>query len=124
MSLEYLDLLHRHQIVDDQTLASRKGRRDRALEIVDDAGRPATEAVGGHKGGERSRDEGRAEPAIEPCAASAHGPATGVAGARRPMSVARRCSSAASRRRCHLPYRVWWSFPNDDERPSRSTSPT
>ncbi len=42
VSLEYLDLLHRHQIVDAATLASRKGRRDRALEIVNDAGAPAT----------------------------------------------------------------------------------
>lgn len=38
VSLEYLDLLHRHQIVDEKALASRKGRRDRALEIVNDAG--------------------------------------------------------------------------------------
>src|SRR5262249_36845846 len=38
VSLEYLDLLHRHQIVDAKTLASRKDRRDRALEIVNDAG--------------------------------------------------------------------------------------
>jgi hypothetical protein len=42
VSLEYLDQLHRYQIVDEETLASRKGRRDRALEIVNDAGgRPA-----------------------------------------------------------------------------------
>jgi hypothetical protein len=42
VSLEYLDLLHRHQIVDDQTLQSRNRRRDKALEIVNDAGgRPA-----------------------------------------------------------------------------------
>jgi len=38
VSLEYLDLLHRHQIVDDQTLQSRNRRRDKALEIVNDAG--------------------------------------------------------------------------------------
>jgi hypothetical protein len=38
VSLEYLDLLHRHQIVDDKTLTNKKGRRDRALEIVADAG--------------------------------------------------------------------------------------
>ncbi|HZS40620.1 MAG TPA: hypothetical protein VFF06_27495 [Polyangia bacterium] len=38
VSLEYLDLLHRHQIVDAKTLASRKDRRDRAIEIVNDAG--------------------------------------------------------------------------------------
>ena len=38
VTLEYLDLLHRHQIVDDQTLQSRKRRRDKALEIVNDAG--------------------------------------------------------------------------------------
>jgi hypothetical protein len=38
VSLEYLDLLHRHQIVDDQTLQSRNRRRDKALEIVADAG--------------------------------------------------------------------------------------
>ncbi len=38
VTLEYLDLLHRHQVVDGKTLASRKGRRDRALEIVNDAG--------------------------------------------------------------------------------------
>jgi hypothetical protein len=37
-SLDYLDLLHRSQIVDEKALASRKGRRDRALEIVEDAG--------------------------------------------------------------------------------------
>src|SRR6478735_3612190 len=37
VSLEYLDLLHRHQIVDEKTLASRKGRRDRALDIIADA---------------------------------------------------------------------------------------
>jgi hypothetical protein len=38
MSLEYLDQLQRHQIVDDKALASRKGRRDRALDIIADAG--------------------------------------------------------------------------------------
>jgi hypothetical protein len=38
VSLEYLELLHRHQIVDDKTLTNKKGRRDRALEIVADAG--------------------------------------------------------------------------------------
>ncbi|MGZ7079843.1 MAG: hypothetical protein ACXVJT_10555, partial [Thermoanaerobaculia bacterium] len=43
VSLEYLDLLHRHQIVDEKALASRKGRRDRALEIVNDAGGTAAE---------------------------------------------------------------------------------
>jgi len=43
VSLEYLDLLHRHQIVDDQTLQSRNRRRDKALEIVNEAGgRPST----------------------------------------------------------------------------------
>lgn len=41
MRLDYLDILHRYQIVDETTLASRKGRRDRALEIVADAGAPA-----------------------------------------------------------------------------------
>jgi hypothetical protein len=38
MTLEYLDLLNRHQIVDDKTLQSKKDRRDRALQIVRDAG--------------------------------------------------------------------------------------
>jgi hypothetical protein len=38
MTLEYLDLLNRHQIVDDKTLQSRKDRKDRALQIVEDAG--------------------------------------------------------------------------------------
>ncbi len=38
MRIDYLDLLHRAQVVDAGTLASRKGRRDRALEIVADAG--------------------------------------------------------------------------------------
>jgi hypothetical protein len=38
MRLDYTDLLHRQQIVDASTLASRKGRRDRALEILSDAG--------------------------------------------------------------------------------------
>jgi hypothetical protein len=41
MRLDYQDLLHRSQIVDADTLASRKGRRDRALEIVADAGSPS-----------------------------------------------------------------------------------
>ena len=46
VSLEYLDLLHRHQIVDDQTLQSRNRRRDKALEIVNDAGgRPVEKKV-------------------------------------------------------------------------------
>jgi hypothetical protein len=44
VSLEYLELLHRHQIVDAKTLASRKDRRDRALEIVNDAGARAPTA--------------------------------------------------------------------------------
>ncbi len=39
MSLEYLDLLDRHQIVDQAQLGRRQDRRDRALEIVSDAGR-------------------------------------------------------------------------------------
>ena len=38
MTLEYLELLNRHQIVDDKTLQSKKDRRDRALQIVQDAG--------------------------------------------------------------------------------------
>jgi hypothetical protein len=37
MTLEYLDLLNRYQIVDDKTLQSRKDRKDRALQIVNDA---------------------------------------------------------------------------------------
>jgi hypothetical protein len=36
--LDYMELLHRSQIVDAGTLASRKGRRERALQIVADAG--------------------------------------------------------------------------------------
>jgi len=40
MRLDYLDLLHRSQVVDASTLGSKKGRRDRALEIVADAGAP------------------------------------------------------------------------------------
>ncbi len=35
--LDFLPLLHRYQIVDSSTLASRAGRRDRALDIVSDA---------------------------------------------------------------------------------------
>lgn len=42
VSLEYLELLHRHQIVDEKTLGNRKGRRERALEIVHDAGKGAS----------------------------------------------------------------------------------
>ncbi len=38
MRVDYLDLLHRSQVVDAGTLASKQGRRDRALEIVADAG--------------------------------------------------------------------------------------
>lgn len=37
VSLEFLPLLHRHQIVSSVSLSSRAGRRDRALDIVDDA---------------------------------------------------------------------------------------
>ncbi len=39
MSLEYLDFLHRYQIVDQTQLGRRQERRDRALEIVAEAGR-------------------------------------------------------------------------------------
>jgi hypothetical protein len=39
VSLEYLDLLHRFQIVDASALASRERRRDRALDIIADAPR-------------------------------------------------------------------------------------
>lgn len=38
VTLEFLPLLHRHQIVDAAALDSREGRRDRALGIVTDAG--------------------------------------------------------------------------------------
>ena len=34
---EFLPLMQRHQIVEPTALASRAGRRDRALDIVDDA---------------------------------------------------------------------------------------
>lgn len=37
VTLEFLPLLHRHQIVDETSLASRAGRRERALGIVSDA---------------------------------------------------------------------------------------
>jgi hypothetical protein len=50
VSLEYLEHLHRHQIVDEDALSSKKGRRDRALEIVEDAGgRPAERAAPGQR---------------------------------------------------------------------------
>lgn len=39
VTLEFLPLLHRHQVVESVSLASRSGRRDRALGIVDDTGR-------------------------------------------------------------------------------------
>jgi uncharacterized protein with von Willebrand factor type A (vWA) domain len=54
VSLEYLDLLHRHQIVDDQTLQSRNRRRDKALEIVNDAG--------GRPGDKKAPDKKEPEP--------------------------------------------------------------
>ena len=38
VELEFLPLLHRHQIVDSSSLGSRSQRRDRALDIVVDAG--------------------------------------------------------------------------------------
>jgi hypothetical protein len=38
VQLEYLGALHRYQIVDGDALSSRKGRRDRALDILEDAG--------------------------------------------------------------------------------------
>jgi len=45
VSLEYLDLLHRHQIVDAAALSSRQNRRDRALDIIEDASaRPSSPA--------------------------------------------------------------------------------
>ena len=37
LSLEFLPLLHRQQIVEDSSFNSRTGRRERALDIVDDA---------------------------------------------------------------------------------------
>ncbi len=37
LSLEFLPLLHRQQIVEGSTFSSRAGRRDRALDIIDDA---------------------------------------------------------------------------------------
>jgi hypothetical protein len=37
VELDFLPLLHRHQIVESTALSSRVGRRDRALGIVDDA---------------------------------------------------------------------------------------
>lgn len=37
--LDYLDLLHRYQVVDEQVLTSQKDRRERALQIVEDASR-------------------------------------------------------------------------------------
>ncbi|MBT8492899.1 MAG: hypothetical protein KJO07_07540 [Deltaproteobacteria bacterium] len=48
VSLDFLPLLHRHQVVESVSLSSRAGRRDRALDIVDDAtakgGLPTAEA--------------------------------------------------------------------------------
>jgi hypothetical protein len=41
VKLEYLPLLQRHQIVDDSALASREGRKSRALDIISDAGADA-----------------------------------------------------------------------------------
>jgi hypothetical protein len=41
VSLEFLPLLHRSQIVDSISLSSRAGRRDRALDIVDDVSEAA-----------------------------------------------------------------------------------
>lgn len=38
VQLDYLGALHRHQIVSESILTSQKDRRDRALQIVDDAG--------------------------------------------------------------------------------------
>jgi len=38
VTLEWLPFLHRHQIVESTQLASRAVRRDRALDIVSDAG--------------------------------------------------------------------------------------
>jgi hypothetical protein len=50
VALEYLAHLHRHQIVDEDALSSKKGRRDRALEIVEDAGgRPGDKPAQGLK---------------------------------------------------------------------------
>jgi hypothetical protein len=60
VSLEYLDLLHRHQIVDDQTLQSRNRRRDKALEIVNDAGGRPEEKKGAAPKPERARGKRRA----------------------------------------------------------------
>ena len=37
VSLDFLPLLHRHQIVESTALSSRAGRRERALDIVGDA---------------------------------------------------------------------------------------
>ena len=45
MRLDYLSLLHRSQVVDATALSSKKGRRERALEIVADAGTQAPEST-------------------------------------------------------------------------------
>jgi hypothetical protein len=39
VELDYLPLLHRHQVVDAKTLGDRKERAERAIDIVDDASR-------------------------------------------------------------------------------------
>jgi hypothetical protein len=58
VTLEYLDLLHRHQIVDAQTLQSRNRRRDKALEIVNEAGgRPAPDKKTDKKTGDKAKPE-------------------------------------------------------------------
>ena len=61
VTLEYLEQLHRHQIVDEQTLQSRNRRRDKALEIVNDAGgRPGEKKPGPDKKDAKKEKERKA----------------------------------------------------------------
>jgi hypothetical protein len=65
VELDFLPLLHRHQIVESTALSSRKGRRRRALGIVDDAARGRDDATRGRddagygRGGKAGRTVGR-----------------------------------------------------------------
>jgi hypothetical protein len=57
VELDFLPLLHRHQIVESTALSSRTGRRKRALGIVDDAARGRDDAARGRDDAARGRDD-------------------------------------------------------------------
>jgi hypothetical protein len=78
VTLDYLPLLQRHQVVSDEALASRSGRRERALDIVGEAGGGEREKERARGGAEKSAVDGAP---VEARGASARSERVGRGGA-------------------------------------------